>query len=238
MNEYLDYLEIQRCDLQAEELVNRNMQKYRYVGEEGKEYEVIQSVFHEINQLPGLTNRQIRWYAVIVHLVTSFYRWRLKDPFLDFSSAEFVDGFKASTDLARRIPIPLFVPRYIEGLESYTHEIARLGALAAANQEISRHYLDHKMDRLQVRLRELLKAVAAQAAADPREDVYILTIQETAENVIKLEKISSKHGESHFAASINLGIYRRLITERLGHIDNQRLAGIHNMDAFWNGFIP
>lgn len=55
-----------------------HMPQYRYVGERGEEYRVIQGVFAEINRLPELTNRQIRWYAVILHLVGSFSDWQLQ----------------------------------------------------------------------------------------------------------------------------------------------------------------
>jgi len=45
-------LEIFKYEWIINEWVNHNTRKYKYVGEKGKEYEVIQSIFYEINQLP------------------------------------------------------------------------------------------------------------------------------------------------------------------------------------------
>ena len=55
-----DYREIIKYEEKIKELLNHNFHKYRYIGEEGQEYEVIQSVFNEINHLPGLSNKHIR----------------------------------------------------------------------------------------------------------------------------------------------------------------------------------
>jgi hypothetical protein len=60
------YREIIKYEGKIVELFNHNVHKYKYVGEEGKEYEVIQSVFNEINHLPGLSNKHIRSYAIII----------------------------------------------------------------------------------------------------------------------------------------------------------------------------
>ena len=75
-NHLPDYREIMKYEGKIVLLFNHNVHKYKYVGEEGKEYEVIQSIFNEINHLPGLSNKHIRWYAIIINLRTSFQNRR------------------------------------------------------------------------------------------------------------------------------------------------------------------
>jgi hypothetical protein len=110
MNVRSDYLEISEYECTIGELIHHNIQKYKYVGEKGKEYEVIQGIFYEINQLHELSNRQIRWYAIIVNLVKNFSRQRSKD-------AE-ADGF----------------PPFIGLIELYITEVARWGPLVSTKR--------------------------------------------------------------------------------------------------------
>jgi len=128
-------MEIFKYEREIELLVKHNIQKYKYIGEEGREYEVIQSVFYEINQLGELSNRQIRWYAVIINLVKSFYnqRWRCDLP--DSLIVETPDGFKAGTKIRERETAgEIYIPPYIGNLESYIAEIARMGVLVSAKK--------------------------------------------------------------------------------------------------------
>jgi hypothetical protein len=193
------------------QLFNHNVHKYKYVGEEGKEYEVIQSVFNEINHLPGLSNKHIRWYAIIINLRMSFQN--------------------------RRMAAMLMVPPYMGLIELYVNEIARLGMLVCTKEEITPGYLDYKLERIHSLLAELLKEMEFQRRGETREEVFILTIKNAADNAIKLGKPLLNHREKSFAG-VNWEVYQRLIGKRIQRIDEKRLANYNNMEAFWNGFIP
>jgi hypothetical protein len=219
-----------------EELVNHHIQKYRYVGEKGKEYEVIQSIFYEINQLPELSNQQIRWYSIIIYLVQSFYDHRNRSSFPGFSLPEPVNGFKVLTNVEKEKPLEFVVssPPYIERIELYITEIARIGVLVSSKKEINAHYVDYKLDRIGSLLTVLLKEMDSQMRGEHQEEVFVITIKNAADNVIKHIKKRKKR----FTKSIHSKIYGDLIIKRIENIDKNRLADYYNMEAFWNGFIP
>ena len=68
----LEYMNYER---KIDEFLKYNKQKYRYIGHEGNEYDVVKSLFHAINNLASLTNKQILWYAAIVCLVESYQNY-------------------------------------------------------------------------------------------------------------------------------------------------------------------
>jgi hypothetical protein len=210
-NHLPDYREIMKYEGKIVELFNHNVHKYKYVGEEGKEYEVIQSVFNEINHLPGLSNKHIRWYAIIINLRMSFQN--------------------------RRMAAKLILPPYMGLIDLYVNEIARLGMLVCTKEKINPGYLDYKLEKIHSLLAELLKEMDTQRREKTREEVFILTIKNAANNAKKLGKTLLNHREKSFAG-INWEVYQRLIGKRIQHIDEKRLARYNNMEAFWNGFIP
>jgi hypothetical protein len=250
------YREIMKYEGKIVELFNHNVHKYKYVGEEGKEYEVIQSVFNEINHLPGLSNKHIRWYAIIINLRMSFENRRMtaksRQGFPGFPLPEFpgdfqhslldptdADGFKIMTQVEKgKAKDPLLpVPPYLGLIDLYVNEIARLGMLVCSKVEISPGYLDYKLKRIHSLLAELLMEMESQSKEETREEVFILTIKNAADNAIKLGKTLLNHREKSFAGS-NWEVYQRIIGKRIQHIDEKRLARYNNMEAFWNGFIP
>jgi hypothetical protein len=218
------------------EWVNHNIRKYKYVGEKGKEYEVIQSIFYEINQLPELSNRQIRWYSIIIYLIRSFYDQRNRGSFPDFSLPDPVDGFKVLTNVEKGRPLEWVVPAppYIERIELYLTGIARMGVLISSKKEINPHYIDYKLDRIGSLLVELLEEMNSQMRSEYRDEVFVLTVKNASDNVIK----HVKKRKNRFTKSINSKIYRELILKRIETIDKNRLADYFNMEAFWSGFIP
>ena len=205
-----DYQEIIKYEGKIMELFKHNVHKYRYIGEEGKEYEVIQSVFNEINHLPGLSNKHIRWYAIIINLGMSFQNRRMAA-----KSGEDSPGL----------------------IDSYVNEIARLGMLVCTKEEINPGYLEYKLERIDSLLAELLGEIDAQKQEETREEVFFLTIKNAADNALKLGKPLLKHRKIILAA-VNTGVYQQLIVKRIQRIDEKRLAKYNNMEAFWNGFIP
>ena len=219
MNDQSDYLEISEYECTIGELLRHNIQKYKYVGEKGKEYEVIQSVFYEINQLHELSNRQIRWYAIIINLVRHF-------------------SYQRSND----VEVDVFPP-FIGLIELYIMEVVRWGALVSTKKEITATYFNYKMDKINSLLLELLRdmeSCAAQERSGPWEEVFILTIKNAADNVIKLGQylFKDKNSKNVFTGTVCSERYKRLINKRIERIDKKRLAGFYNMEAFWNGFIP
>lgn len=255
-NHLPDYREIIKYEGKIVELLNHNVHKYKYVGEEGKEYEVIQSVFNEINHLPGLSNKHIRWYAIIINLRMSFQNRYMaakgKEGFPGFPFSEFpgdihhllldstgTDGSKIITRVEKgKANDPLVIlPSYLGLIDLYVNEIARLGMLVCTKEEINIGYLEYKLEKIDSLLAELLEEMDSQKQEETREEVFILTIKNAANNAIKLGKPLLNHGGKNFAG-VNWDLYQRLIINRIQRIDEKRLAAYNNMEAFWNGFIP
>ncbi len=257
-NHLPDYREISKYEGKIMELLKYNVHKYRYVGEEGKEYEVIQSVFNEINYLPGLSNQHIRWYAIIINLRMSFENLRMtaksRVGFPGFPLPGFPgdsrhslldptgpDGCKIMTQLGKSKAKDLhplwLVPAYMGSIDSYVNEIARLGMLVCTKEEINPGYLEYKLGRIDSLLAGLLEEMESQKQEEPREEVFILTIKNAADNALKLGK-SLVHRRKRILAAANTGVYRQLIIKRIQRIDETRLVKYNNMEAFWNGFIP
>lgn len=237
MDNRLNYLEIFKYEQEIEVLVNHNIKKYKYVGEEGKEYEVIQSVFFEINKLPELTNKQILWYSIIINLVTSFYNQRVRGHLPDSLIVENPYGFKTGTKVKKSLMGDFAIPPYIELLEFYVKQIARMGILASAKKEIKPAYFNYKLDRINSLLTNLLKDMDSRAKGETGEEVFILTIKNAADNVLLQLKNLPENKEKSFIESINSEIYKRLIIKRIENIDRKRLNAYYNMEAFWNGFL-
>lgn len=252
-----DYREFMKYEGKILELFKHNVYKYRYLGEAGKEYEVIQSVFNEINHLPELSNKHIRWYAIIINLRMSFQTHRLaaksgedlpgfslsKTPgvsrhsLLDSTGA---DGPKIITQVEKgeaKTPHPmLMVPPYMDLIDLYVNEIARLGMLVCTKEEINPGYLEYKLKKIDSFLAELIEKMDSQKQEETWEEVFILTIKNAADNAIKLGKTPPEKQEP-FLAAVNTRGYQQLIVNRMQRIDENRLAHYHNMEAFWNGFI-
>lgn len=222
------YFTMFQYERQIEEMVAHHIGQYRYVGERGEEYRVIQSVFDEINRLPELSNRQIRWYAVILHLVGSFSDWQLQ--------AGLAEGLFPGTGRAPRALLP--PPSYIDELESYITEIARLGILVSTRGNIEPEFLETKLERIHTRLNDLLGALTSEGSGEIKDEVFIVTIKNATDNVPKLVKhLSGKTGEN-FSRTVRSGMYRELVLNRIEHMDSRKLAGFLHLEAFWNGFIP
>lgn len=257
-NHLPDYREIMKYEGKIVQLFNHNVHKYKYVGEEGKEYEVIQSVFNEINRLPGLSNKHIRWYAIIINLRMSFQNRRMtaksREGFPGFPLPEFpgdfrhsllnptgADGSKIMTQVEKgkaKDPHPmLIVSAYMGLIDSYVNEIARLGMLVCTKEEINPGYLEYKLERIDSLLAGLLEKMDSQKQEETQEEVFILTIKNAADNAIKLGK-PLLNLRKRILAEMNTGVYQRLIGKRIQRIDEKRLANYNNMEAFWNGFIP
>lgn len=257
-NHLPDYREIIKYERKIVELLNHNVHQYRYVGEEGKEYEVIQSVFNEINHLPGLSNKHIRWYAIIINLRMSFQNrlmaaksrgWVPGFPLSEFPGdflhslldSTGADGDKIMTRVEKgKANDPysmLILPPYMGLIDSYVNQIARLGMLVCTKEQINTDYLLYKLEKINSLLAELLEEMDSQKQEETREEVFILTIKNAADNAIKLGKPLLNQREKS-AAPVNREVYQRLIIQRIRGIDKKRLVKYNNMEAFWNGFIP
>jgi hypothetical protein len=246
MSDHSDYLEIYQYEIKIEELVNHHIQKYKYVGEDGREYRVIQAVFHELNRLPELSNRHIRWYSIIIGLIDNFFnlRMRMGDGLPGFSSLplEFAGGFKMRGQVRKSRPeelfLPVFVPPYISIIEVYIKEIARIGVLVSTKEKISPGYLDYKFGGIELRLKDLLSKLETRDAIETKEEVFILAIKNATDNAAKLRRFFPGNISEVFKVAVNSETYERLIIKRIESIDRERLASYYNLDDFWNGFIP
>lgn len=233
MNEHPDPMTLIDYESRVEQLLHFNIHKYKYVGEKGKEYNVIQGIFHELNQLPEPSNQHIRWYTTIINLVRHFYDERNKDTLLDlpFPQSMKTDGFKMMSNVEKGIPTEIEIPPYIRQIESYTTEVARLGALVSTKEEITPAYLDYKRERINTLLTELLINMGPQIKNEPWEDAFILTIGNASENMSRLKQnLPLKNTGSEE--------YKTLILKRIYHLSPKRRKELSNIDAFWNGFIP
>lgn len=250
MNDRPAGVEIFRCEQEIERLLAHHIKRYKYVGEAGKEFEVIQSLFSAIDELAGLSNKQIRWYAVIISLARSFYLYRTggytADPIIFEIPWAFLGwgrrppyGFKANMKPRESTSGNFEIPPYIGFLEFYVKEIAALGMLASAGRKMSSDYLDYKFDRIRSFLVRLLEAAAGCVKGGADEDVYYLAIKQATDNLCKLEKLLMGHNdyEIRFRNKVNWDAYKELIVKRVEQIDEKKRCGYYNMEAFWNGFV-
>jgi hypothetical protein len=246
MSDQSDYLVIYKYEMKIEELVNHHIQKYKYVGEDGDEYRVIQTVFLELNRLTELSNKHIRWYAIIISLIGNFFdqRMRIRDdlPAFPSLSLEFTGDFEMRGQVQKRKPeelfLSVFVPPYITFIEPYLKEIARIGVLVSTKENISPGYLDYKFEGIEVRLKDLLSKLDTQDAVETKEEVFLLAIKNASGNALKLGKYLSEHAAKGLENTVNSERYHELIIKSAARIDRKRLAGYYNMNDFWNGFIP
>jgi len=251
-----DYQKILNYENKINIILHHHLKKYRYVGEDGKEYEVIQGIFSQLNHLNELTNKQIRWYAVIINLWMSFQQRRNSfenrgiKPGPDFSLLENIEGFKVSTGEsgARKGPgvatewgkfyvNELKIPPYIPLIERFINQSARLGMLIATKETISHYYINYILKEIHSLLSNLLKDMESKITGETWEEVYILTIKNAAENTIKLVSSEMESRES-FAQLLGSVQFKKLIIMRVREINQERLSTYNNPDAFWNGFIP
>ncbi len=207
---------------QIETLVRRNLDKYKYVGEEGKEFEVLQSIFLELNKLAGLSNKQIRWYAAVFNLLYSFRRYLDRDdPYNPFIMGKFK------------------IPSFIGITVTYIHSVSMLGILASAEQEIHHEFVNFHLRGIYNILATLLEEIADAAKNGVDEDVYYLAIKQATDNIFKLEKLltGSNGYEIRSKNDVNWDIYEELIVKRVERLDEKKLRSYYNMEAFWNGFV-
>jgi hypothetical protein len=241
MSDQSDYLVIYKYEMKIEELVNHHIQKYKYVGEDGDEYRVIQTVFLELNRLTELSNKHIRWYAIIVGLINSFFYRRFRNRLPGFPLLEYTDDFKGITLVPKGKPGGFVVPPYMALIESYIKEIAGIGVLISTKEKIDPHYGDYKFAGIDSRLMELLKELDSQKGrgeTEEKEDVFFLSIKNASGNALKLGKYLSEHAAKGLENTVNSERYHELIIKSAARIDRKRLAGYYNMNDFWNGFIP
>lgn len=246
MSDHSDYLEIYQYETKIEEMVNYHIRKYKYVGEDGREYRVIQTVFHELNRLPELSNKQIRWYAIIISLVGNFFNYRMRDIYnpsgLPSLPLEFSEGFKMRGQVhksrSEELFSPVFAPPYMGVIEPYIREIARLGVLVSTKEKISPGYFDYKFEGIESRLKDVLGKLETRDALETKEEVFILAVNNATDNAVKLRGLFPGNKSEYFAGAVNSGTYERFIIKRLEGIDRERLAGYYNIEDFWNGFIP
>jgi hypothetical protein len=143
-----------KIDLQIQTILDHHLNTYRYCGETGREYHVIQSVFSQLNILQHINNSHIRWFAVIVHLERLFHNQRL----------------------IRSIPVPSF----IDELELFIELAARLGILISSRQKVEKEFVDLKLENLNQTLVKLIELPVTGNDVHPDHDVFRLTINHAA----------------------------------------------------------
>lgn len=71
----------------------------------------------------------------------------------------------------------------------------------------------------------------------PRDDVFILTVKNAAENVIYQCNHCPEIKKKNLTVFTHSEIYKRLIIGRIRCVPQKKIAALYNMEAFWNGFI-
>lgn len=231
-------MEIFENEQKIDRLLDHNIKKYKYVGEEGCEYSVIQSIFSEINKLHELSNKHIRWYSVIIYLVMSFRSQRMRGHLPDPMIIETPYGFKAGAKVKdRETGLYLAVPPYIAFLEAYITQVAGLGVLISAQKDIAPAYLDHKKSKLDSLLTKLTEAAASRPKIEIEEEVFILAIKRAADNMLVQAKYFPETAKKGFLKTLDSENYKKHIINRIESINPARLKTYDNIDAFWDGFI-
>jgi len=85
-----------------------------------------------------------------------------------------------------------------------------MGVLKSSKKEINPHYIDYKLDRIGSLLVELLEEMNSQMRSEYRDEVFVLTVKNASDNVIK----HVKKRKNRFTKSINSKIYRELIIKK------------------------
>ncbi len=236
------YPDLFSYELRTDELLRHHSRQYTYVGEPFHEYRLIYSLFTEINRLPGLSNRQIRWYAVIVNLLDRFAQ-RLRDVTAPgLTPDQFQDGPSAMLMGRRNLEVP-DVPPYIDALETYARMVARWGVLVSAQRDIGADVIQHKNLRFHAQLRRLLEEMTRlqeeREAADDTYLIYILTVMQATKDIGTLEKHLSIAAEQCFSNALEPGLsslYEEHIIKPSDAIGPSRLKDFFGLDDFWNGF--
>ena len=222
-----------------EDILHHTQNKYRYRGEEGKEYQVIQSVFCELNRVTHLSNKYIRWYTVIIFLSNHFRRLHDQSFLAEALPQELIDlSICHQTRIPKGKQHRVFIPSYIECLETYLKHIARLGILISTKMKIQQHYVDLKLNHINDILNELLKNMKSIDHNYTDEEIYLLAIQNATENIIKKTKYISKTLHNNAIQAATSHLYTEIITAKTKKIPKNRIKKLYNLDDFWNGFIP
>jgi hypothetical protein len=206
-----DYSETE-IGLQILEMLDHHLGTYRYRGEAGQEYSVIQSIFAHLNNQSKLNNAHIRWYSVMVFLKRSFHDYYM----------------------AGNRPMTLAITE----LGSLIENIARLGIWISSKIEIRRvwtHKMITRINRLLVQLIHL-----PQWEIRPAEDheVFRLTTLRAAENTLRLAELSGTGTETLMNQTLNSARFQTHIRIPLDRMPVEQKQYLTNMDDFWNGFIP
>lgn len=201
-----------KSDLQIREILDHHLPTYRYCGETGQEYSVIQSIFFQLNNLNAINNAHIRWYAVIIHLERRFH----------------------SQHPTWSIP----VPSYIDKLEIFIGHVARLGILIASKLKVNSEFVDLKLENLNHALIKLIELPGTENDLNPDHDVFRLTIDHAAHNAKKLEEYCGSKVETRLSQTITSEKFQISIHQPSERIPAEQRRRLFNLDDFWNGFIP
>lgn len=201
-----------KSDLQIQEILDHHLPTYRYCGETGQEYNVIQSVFLQLNNLKNINNSHIRWYAVIVHLERRFQ----------------------NQHLTWSIP----APSCIDELEIFIEHIAQLGILIASKLKVNSEFVDLKLENINQALIKLIEFPVTGNDLHPDHDVFRLTIDHASHNAKKLEEYCGSEVATRLNRTITSEKFQTSIHLPSKRIPAEHCRHLFNMDDFWNGFIP
>ena len=234
-----NYFRMVEYETHIEEIIQHNQNLYRYRGQPGQEYGVIQSIFQELNRRSDLSNRHIRWYTSIISLALHYRRRQDHYQLIDTLEAKPADLSPChQIGFPNEFPDATLFPEIIDAIETYMIQIARLGILISSKIDIYQQYLHLRLNHIGELLIRLLADMKSRDLSSPDLDIYILSIRNATENSKKISISSSGSIRNEITRAADSQVYREVITRRTEKIPVERLKSLYNVDDFWNGLIP
>jgi len=226
-------------DQRAEELLIHHRSRYRYVGRRGGQYELIYSIFKELNRIDHPDNRHMLWYGVVTHLTADFRR-QCESPWPGIGLAE-QEGVPGGAVMPVDIDDvrPLRTPAVLETIERYLYGIAGAGILLCAGEPLMPGYMGQRMDELTELLQRATERIGPFSERKDDPLVYRLVLHSATSNVLLWSAMFAREVPRCFSAVCAGDLYReRVKNPARNAIPDAGTDRWFTIADFWNGLIP
>ncbi len=231
-------MEIFNWQQRIAETLNEYLQKYNYVGQPGHEYDVIFSLFRELNTIKSPGNRHIFWYAVMPVLTESYRRYISQGQLPSLYPLRWGDQQQASTRLEKQTAPPVQAPSYLADLEGYIKPIVSLGIVRATCLPVPQEFCRFITNRIISQMKTLLQEMSMNLNFRIGEIPLVLTVKEATDNLVKLIPESDHCLNREFTKLRESEPYTETIINNYHELSSEEIDSHINMNDFWNGFIP
>jgi len=220
------------------ETLNVYQQKYNYVGQPGHEYDVIFSLFRELNTIKSPGNRHIFWYAAMPVLMESYRRFISQGQLPSLYPLRWGDQQQASSRLVKHSFPSVKEPSYLWSLENYLKGIVTLGIARATKLPVPGQYSHFVLKRIMSQIKALMEKMPPSSDLTDAEIPLVLTVKESTDNLASLVP-DTEHILNQELARIKISApYKKIIHRKYHQLTEAEINSYSNMNDFWNGFIP